>query len=98
MYYVYILTNKNNKVMYVGFTNNLQRRVREHKKSLKDGFTKKYNVNKLVYFEEYSEVNQAIKREKQLKSLLRIKKNLLVESMNPKWEDLSVYIFRNSYL
>lgn len=98
MYYVYILTNKNNKVMYIGFTNNIQRRVKEHKEALIDGFTKKYNVNKLVYFEKYKEVHQAIKREKQLKSLLRIKKNALVESMNPTWEDLSTYIFRRSNL
>ena len=82
--------------MYIGFTNNLQRRMREHKESLIDGFTKKYHVNKLVYFEKYSEVSQAIKREKQLKSLLRIKKNILVESMNPSWEDLSTHIFRHS--
>jgi len=96
MYYVYILTNKNNKVMYIGFTNNIQRRVKEHKEALIDGFTKKYNVNKLVYFEKYKDVHQAIKREKQLKSLLRIKKNALVESMNPTWEDLSTYILRRS--
>jgi len=82
--------------MYIGFTNNIQRRVKEHKEALIDGFTKKYNVNKLVYFEKYKDVHQAIKREKQLKSLLRIKKNALVESMNPTWEDLSTYILRRS--
>jgi Predicted endonuclease containing a URI domain len=88
-YFVYILTNRNNKVMYVGITNNLERRVIEHKQKLVMGFTKKYHVDKLVYYEETTDVNAAISREKQLKGWLRAKKNLLVSSMNPDWHDLS---------
>ena len=89
MYYVYILTNKNNNVMYVGVTNNLLRRLYEHKNHLIEGFTKKYNVTKLVYYEESPDVLAAIAREKQLKGWSRIKKNGLVESENPEWNDLS---------
>ena len=66
-YYVYLLTNWNNKVMYVGMTNDLERRMYEHKKKLMKGFTQKYNINKLVYFEETQEVNAAIIREKEIK-------------------------------
>ena len=66
-YYVYILTNKTNSVIYTGITNNLLRRLYEHKNKLLEGFTKKYNVNKLVYFEQTSDINEAIKREKTLK-------------------------------
>ena len=66
-YYVYILTNKTNSVIYIGITNNLLRRLYEHKNKLLEGFTKKYNVNKLVYFEQTSDINEAIKREKILK-------------------------------
>ena len=87
MYYVYILTNKTNAVMYIGVTNNLQRRLYEHKNKLVDGFTQRYNVHKLVYFEQYSEINDALAREKQLKRWARAKKNLLVKSKNPNWED-----------
>ena len=89
MYYIYILTNKNNKVLYTGVTNNLKRRLNEHKNKLVEGFTKKYNVNKLVYFETYKSIKTAIKREKQIKGWLRIKKIELIESQNPEWEDLS---------
>ncbi len=89
MYYVYILTNKNNNVMYVGVTNNLLRRLYEHKNHLIEGFTKKYNVTKLVYYEESPDVLSANAREKQLKGWSRIKKNELVESENPEWNDLS---------
>jgi len=88
-YYVYLLTNWNNKVMYVGMTNNLERRLFEHKNKMVDGFTKKYNVNKLVYFEETSDVHVAIAREKEIKKWRREKKNNLVISMNPEWKDLS---------
>ncbi len=88
-YYVYILTNWNNKVMYVGVTGNLQRRLYEHKNGILEGFTEKYRVHKLVYYEETSEVYSAISREKQIKGLLRSKKNALVETMNPDWHDLS---------
>ena len=89
MYYVYILTNKDNRVMYIGMTNDLVRRIGEHKSELVDGFTKRYHVHNLVYFEEYSEVNEAIAREKQLKSWSRAKKNALVRSKNPDFADLS---------
>ena len=88
-YYVYLMTNCNNKVMYVGMTNNLERRVYEHKHKLIKGFTEKYNVNKLVYFEETSDVYAAISREKEIKKWRREKKNNLVLRMNPQWEDLS---------
>ena len=88
MYYVYILSSVNNKVVYVGVTNDLVRRIYEHKEKLVDGFTKKYNVSKLVYFEQTTDVNSAIKREKQLKSFTRVKKNNLINSKNPNWEDL----------
>lgn len=93
MFYVYILTNKSNTVMYIGMTNNLKRRMYEHKKELIDGFTKRYHVNKLVYYEEYRFVNDAILREKQLKGLLRVRKNELVNAANPIWEDLSLKFF-----
>ncbi|MBE6601525.1 MAG: GIY-YIG nuclease family protein [Ruminococcaceae bacterium] len=89
MYYVYILTNKTDAVMYIGITNDLRRRLCEHKNEHIEGFTKKYHVHKLVYFEEYSEVNDAIAREKQLKRWVRAKKNWLVESINPNWDDWS---------
>ena len=88
-YYVYILTNWNNKVMYVGVTNNIERRLYEHRNKLIDGFTSKYNINKLVYFENTTDVTAAIQREKQIKGWNRNKKNELVESVNPDWEDLS---------
>ncbi|MBQ4120072.1 MAG: GIY-YIG nuclease family protein [Clostridia bacterium] len=87
-YYVYILSNWNNKVIYVGVTNNLKRRVYEHKNNLVDGFTKKYNVHKLVYFDITTDVYAAISREKQLKSWRREKKNKLISDFNPTWEDL----------
>ena len=88
-YYVYILTNKSDRVMYIGVTNNLERRVYEHKQELIDGFTKRYHVHKLVYYEVTSDVRAAIEREKMLKGWLRARKNALVESMNPEWRDLS---------
>lgn len=93
MYYVYILTNKSNSVMYIGVTNDLKRRMYEHKNELIDGFTKRYHVHKLVYFEQGKDINSAIAREKNLKGFLRIKKNELVESKNPNWEDLSLKLF-----
>lgn len=89
-YYVYILTNWNNKVMYIGVTNNLGRRLSEHKSKLVDGFTKKYNVNKLVYYEYTHSIDDAIRREKQIKGWLRAKKNQLVTTVNPDWRDLSL--------
>lgn len=89
-YYVYLLTNWNNKVMYVGVTSNLERRVYEHKNKLVEGFTEKYNVNKLVCFETTNDVMAAIEREKQIKKWRREKKNQLVIGMNPEWKDLSL--------
>ena len=90
MYYVYILTNKTNDVIYIGVTNDIRRRLCEHKNEQIDGFTKKYHIHKLVYFEEYSEINHAIRREKQLKRWSRIKKNILIESKNPNWDDWGI--------
>jgi len=89
MYYVYIMTNKTNKVLYIGVTNNLERRCYEHKQKLIKGFTEKYNINKLVYYEETKDIKEAITREKQLKGWLRQKKIALIESINPTWKDLS---------
>jgi putative endonuclease len=89
-YYVYILTNWNNKVMYVGMTNNLERRIMEHKNKLIEGFTKKYNVTKLVYYEVFDDIKLCIEREKQIKSWRREKKNKLVEKVNPKWEEIVI--------
>ena len=89
MYYVYILANWNNKVIYTGVTNNLERRIYEHRNKLADGFTKKYNVSKLVYFDCTTDVKSAIAREKQIKGWTRQKKDDLVKEANPEWEDLS---------
>lgn len=91
MYYVYILTNKNNSVIYVGITNDLHRRLYEHKTEQIEGFTKKYHLHKLVYFEEYSNVKDAIEREKQLKHWVRNKKNSLIQEQNPNWDDFGDY-------
>lgn len=89
MYYVYITTNKSRSVLYIGVTNNLQRRIFEHKNKLISGFTKRYNVDLLVYYEEYSNPQEAIAREKSIKNLVRRKKEILVSSINPDWLDLS---------
>jgi len=88
-YYVYLLTNWNNKVMYIGVTNNLERRIYEHKNKLVKGFTEKYNLNKSVYFEETQDIHAAIRREKEIKKWRREKKNKLVNQDNPAWQDLS---------
>jgi putative endonuclease len=88
-YYVYIMTNKS-KTLYTGVTNDLTRRVYEHKHKLIPGFTQKYNITKLVYYEETSDIHAAIAREKQIKGWLREKKINLIESMNPNWVDLSL--------
>ena len=87
-YYVYVMTNRS-KTLYIGVTNNLQRRMYEHKHHLMTGFTSKYDLTRLVYFEETSDVNIAIAREKQIKGWLRAKKVALIESINPEWRDLS---------
>jgi putative endonuclease len=88
-YYVYILTTKNNKMLYVGVTNNLERRVLEHKSKLIPGYTEKYNLNKLVYFEEFSNINDAIFNEKKIKGWLRSKKDDLISNFNSEWNDLA---------
>jgi putative endonuclease len=87
-FWVYILTNLHNDVLYIGMTNNLARRMYEHINGLVDGFTKQYNVHKLVHYEEFQYVNNAIKREKQLKKFSRAAKMALVEESNPEWNDL----------
>jgi len=87
-YYVYLLTNWNNKVMYVGVTNELMRRIYEHKSKAVSGFTRKYNVHKLVYFEETPDIGAALAREKEIKKWRREKKNALVKDANPLWRDL----------
>ena len=88
-YYVYLLTNWNDKVMYVGMTNNLERRIAEHKAGAVEGFTQKYKVHKLVYFEHTTDVISAIAREKEIKRWRREKKNELVETKNHEWANLS---------
>jgi putative endonuclease len=87
-YYVYIMTNKS-RTLYTGVTNDLKRRVYEHKHKLVPGFTSKYNITRLVYFEATTDIRAAIAREKQIKGWLRVKKIALIESINPNWEDLS---------
>jgi putative endonuclease len=92
-YYVYILASKRNGTLYVGITNNLTRRIFEHKSGLIEGFTKKYLIDKLVYFESTTDVNDAILREKRLKKWKRQWKIELIEKSNPDWRDLSVDFF-----
>ena len=89
MYFIYILSNWCDSVLYVGVTSNLPRRLYEHRNGLADGFTKKYNVHKLVYYENTNDVRSAIAREKQLKGWNRAKKNALISKVNPQWSDLS---------
>lgn len=84
-YYVYILTNHTKTTLYVGVTNNLERRLYEHKNKLIDGFSKRYNLNKLVYYEETTSIESAIEREKQLKGYARSKKDILIITKNPYW-------------
>lgn len=91
-YYVYIMTNKS-RTLYTGVTNNLMRRVYEHKNKLIPGFTSKYNIKILVYYESTSSVHTALEREKQIKGWLRAKKIALIESLNPQWKDLSTEWF-----
>jgi len=87
-YFVYILTNKNNSVLYTGITNSLMRRIWEHKSQLIVGFTKKYNVIKLIYYESFDNPTEAIKREKQIKAGSRKKKIELINKFNPEWKEL----------
>jgi len=88
-YYVYILTNKSNKVLYIGVTNNLIRRMSEHKNKVINGFTKKYNLTKLIYYEATNSIKSAISREKQLKRWHREWKINLINQFNPEWKDMS---------
>jgi putative endonuclease len=88
-YYVYILASKT-RVLYIGFTNNLIRRISEHRMNVVEGFSKKYKCKKLVYSEFYNDVNKAIAREKQLKRWRRDKKIMLIESVNPDWKDIGI--------
>ena len=87
-YFVYIMTSTSG-TLYTGMTNNLERRVYQHKEKLIEGFTKRYNVTRLAYYEIFGDVRDAIAREKQIKGWRRSKKIALIESMNPKWKDLS---------
>jgi putative endonuclease len=88
LYYVYILTNAHHKVLYTGVTNDLERRCHEHKTKKIKGFTQKYNVDKLIYYEIFEFVDLAIAREKQIKGYSRIKKTALIDQFNKKWREL----------
>jgi putative endonuclease len=88
LYYVYIVTNASHTVLYTGITNNLERRCYEHKHKLVKGFTQKYNVNKLIYFEIFEDIEMAISREKQIKGYSRVKKVALIDQLNKNWDEL----------
>ena len=88
--FVYILTNKNHTVLYIGVTSNLEQRVWQHRQKLVKGFTQKYNCKKLIWYQQAAEIGSAIAREKQLKSWSRKKKVALIDELNPKWKDLSL--------
>ena len=88
-YLIYMMTNRWKNVLYTGVTNSLEHRVWQHKNKAVPGFTKKYNCDRLVYFEEYAEIDQAIARETQLKAWSRKKKDALIARMNPEWKDLA---------
>ena len=89
VYFVYIMANKRNGTIYTGMTNDIERRVYQHKHKLVPGFTSRYGLDRLVYYEENSDVRMTIVREKQIKGWTRKKKIDLIESMNPRWDDLS---------
>lgn len=93
-YYVYILTNKHHKVLYTGATDNIAKRTLEHQTKKYVGFTKRYNADKLVYFEEHLNGSEAIAREKQIKGWIRKKKIDLINSINPDWVDLTYKVFQ----
>lgn len=88
VYHVYIVTNSAHSVLYVGVTNDLKRRLHEHKSEIAEGFTKRYHIHKLVYYEAFKTPEAAIAREKQLKGWKRDKKDALIKSLNPNWDDL----------
>lgn len=94
-YFVYLVTNYGKTVLYTGVTNSLERRIWQHKNGTFRGFTKKYHCDRLVYFEEYSEIDQAIAREKQIKSWIRARKNALIAAVNPAWNDLAADWYRD---
>lgn len=87
-FYIYIMTNQWNTTLYTGVTGDLKRRIFEHKEKLTKGFTRKYNINKLVYYEVFDDIENAIRREKQIKGSSRKKKFELIESLNKEWQDL----------
>ena len=87
-YYIYIITNERHTVLYTGVTNDLTRRCHEHRTGLMQGFSKKYNLKRLVYYELFDDINMAIAREKQIKGITREKKNALIDQFNPEWKDL----------
>lgn len=87
-YYIYMLTNRSHRVLYTGMTNDLERRLHEHRRGEVPGFASRYNATKLVYYEHGYDVLGAIAREKQIKGWLRSKKNQLIETVNPEWNDL----------
>ena len=89
-YFVYILASKKNGTLYTGMTNSLRRRIPQHKEKLIPGFTQRYNVTQLVYFEEFVDVRDAIAREKKIKGWVRRKKIALIESLNPEWREIEV--------
>ncbi len=90
LYYVYILSNRHNSVLYTGVTNDLERRCFDHKQKKIRGFTQKYNIDKLVYYEIFDHIDLAIAREKQIKGYSRARKNRLIDEFNKKWEDLLI--------
>lgn len=92
-YYLYIMASRT-KVLYTGVTNDLQRRVHEHKGKQVSGFTSRYRVTQLVYYEEYGEIKDAIRREKQIKAWRREKKVALIENLNPEWKDLGAEVLQ----
>ncbi|MFA6551566.1 MAG: GIY-YIG nuclease family protein [Patescibacteria group bacterium] len=93
-YYIYILTNKTNEVLYIGVTNNLLQRIYQHKNKLINGFTARYNLNKLVYYEIYQYIQDAIQREKQIKKWNREWKIGQIQKFNPRWEDLYIEMLK----
>lgn len=95
MYFVYILSNKYRTVLYIGVTNNLKRRLYEHEHHLIEGFTKKYNVSDLIYFEESEFIESAIAREKQLKRWSRNKKEILIKQINPSFQSLNDLVYQS---
>ncbi len=95
-FYVYMMTNKSRVVLYTGITNSLEVRVWQHENLTRDGFTKKYRVNRLVYYETFDDPRDAISREKEIKGWRRCKKNALVETLNTKWADLSTMLYQDT--